>query len=715
MLKKYFEGLTTPAVVTNSAFQIIATNPLFQDAFGPGSRTKNNLIDFVKANDHGKFKEAYTKWLTPPKTAPCFVQCSMKLTTGLTEECQIFIRTFNDEENNERVYLSEFQAVAADNRIPIQENGFLNKMREICFRIDLNGILTEVNSAALETLGYSSINKILGINVLKALSLSQTTLQETKIWKQLQEGNGKVTNYESLIPTKNGGEVLLSSNIHFYYDANLNIAGFEGFATDVTDYRALIKKLTKTLSFNKSLLASIPTPLMWKNKDLVLEGCNQAFEDLTGMPWDEIKSKKIGKIWPEEFAIISEQKERIALESGTLQIIEGFIANKEKQSMAIIMVTACFRDEDGKPAGVISSFLDVTARKTVELAIKKQEEGLLRNSNRFQKIINPHLRKTVMVGNSPAVMKLYDQILMAAQTNMPVLIEGESGTGKELVANEIHRHSDRGKKPLVAINCTAIPKHLAESTFFGHTKGAFTGALQDSKGHIRSADGTSLFLDEINSIPLDMQAKLLRVIETGEVMPVGSGQVVKSNFRLITASNQNMTTLNAKGIVRSDFYYRLTVLTIKVPPLRNRKEDIPMLAYHFLTQYKQEHSSSKSFLSAKKYLTKELFQKLNAYDFPGNVRELRNILWTYFTTGKLKMQPPEPEPEESPVNDPVPSESGIPEYKASGPLKDVLATVEKDYIIRALERFRYNKTKVAGYLGVTRKTLYNKMVNYNLD
>ena len=225
-----------------------------------------------------------------------------------------------------------------------------------------------------------------------------------------------------------------------------------------------------------------------------------------------------------------------------------------------------------------------------------------------------------IVGQSPAIANLVEQIELVAPTDATALISGESGTGKELVAREIHRRSQRKDHPLVRVNCASIPKELYESEFFGHAKGAFTGALKDRAGRFQAADGGTLFLDEVGEIPLEMQSKLLRVLQEGEYERVGEETTRKVNVRVIAATNRKLAQEVEARRFRQDLYYRLNVFPIEVPPLRNRKEDIPLLATTFMA-----HVRKKLNCTGRELMQAEVL-KLQAYHWPGNVRELQNVI-----------------------------------------------------------------------------------------
>jgi transcriptional regulator with GAF, ATPase, and Fis domain len=241
---------------------------------------------------------------------------------------------------------------------------------------------------------------------------------------------------------------------------------------------------------------------------------------------------------------------------------------------------------------------------------------------------NEYLREEVqqsatfgdLIGQAPALQAITRQIELVAPTNSAVLILGESGTGKEVVAREIHRHSHRADRPLIKVNCAAVPRELYESEFFGHVKGAFTGALRDRAGRFELADGGTLFLDEIGEIPLDLQAKLLRVLQEGEIERIGEERTRRIDVRVIVATNRNLRAEAEAGRFRQDLYYRLSVFPMELPPLRKRIEDIPLLAEHFLSRLSRQLGRPRL------RLTLANVQELQGYDWPGNVRELQHAL-----------------------------------------------------------------------------------------
>jgi len=302
-----------------------------------------------------------------------------------------------------------------------------------------------------------------------------------------------------------------------------------------------------------------------------------------------------------------------------------------------------------------------------------------------------------MIGRCPAVEELRGVIRRIAPTPASVLIEGETGTGKELVAAAIHRHSGR-RGPLVAVNCVAIAPELFESELFGHTKGAFTGAHQAREGLFVAAKGGTLFLDEISEMPLPMQAKLLRVLETRRVRPVGADQEVPVDVRLVAATNRDLGEAVRRGLFREDLYFRLNVVNLKVPPLRERSADIPELLEHF------SHKLAAELGVAPYVFDGDEVARLRAYPWPGNVRELRNVVERTLLLGRT--------PWES-LGLAESGDMGTAEQPVIGfPIEWTLEEVEKHHTLRVLSGTRGNKSEAARRLGISRKTLERKLSSW---
>lgn len=310
-------------------------------------------------------------------------------------------------------------------------------------------------------------------------------------------------------------------------------------------------------------------------------------------------------------------------------------------------------------------------------------------------------------GRSQASQLLYEHIELVAQTDMSVLINGESGTGKEHVARILHEKSKRAAKPFVAIDCGALSNELAASELFGHTKGAFTGAVQDKKGQLEQADGGTIFLDEVGNLSYEVQVKLLRAIEEREIIPVGSTRAVKVNIRIVTATNESLQTAIAQEKFRADLYHRLNEFKIKTPALRERLEDLDEFVAYFIAQSNKELNKSVKGIGA------EVRKILLEYSWPGNIRELKNmmkraVLLATSDTITLKELPEEMEffVQEAQQHSPL---------TLSTDLKQSQETMEKELILKALADTHYNKSKAARLLNIDRTTLYNKLAKYNIE
>lgn len=312
-----------------------------------------------------------------------------------------------------------------------------------------------------------------------------------------------------------------------------------------------------------------------------------------------------------------------------------------------------------------------------------------------------------MIGRSPNFESLVRSARMVATTDVTVLVSGETGTGKELLAHGLYEYSPRANKPFVALNCAALPEAIAESELFGHRKGSFTGATSDHKGVLQSADHGTLFLDEVDSLSLPVQAKLLRFLECGECQQVGETKTVKVDVRIIAASNSDLLKKIDAGEFRRDLYYRLNVVPLSIPPLRERNTDIARLVNHFITKFADNHA-----IKAPK-VGRTALKAFNGYDWPGNIRELRNIcerltILLAGSTIEVDNLPPEFRTAGQPRQMRPSSIVSLPENGID------LETVEIDLINQALTRTQGNRSKSARLLGISRDTLLYRINKYGI-
>ena len=409
--------------------------------------------------------------------------------------------------------------------------------------------------------------------------------------------------------------------------------------------------------------------------------------------------------------------------------MDGYALLKEIQkkypSVYVVVITA-FGSVSGAVEAMKYGAYDFLEKpfnmSTLELSLTKiirQQEILKENIELKGRISQYAEGLDQLVGSNSKMQKLYDQIITAADTNLTVLILGETGTGKELVARSIHSRSDRRSKPFVTINCAAVPENLLESEFFGHEKGAFSGAVSQRIGKFEKAHTGTLFLDEIGDIPLDLQAKILRVLEDGKITRLGSNREIDLDFRVICATNRPIQSMIKKELFREDLFYRISVLPIIIPPLRERKDDISLLVNHFIEKH------GKKFNSPVKGVSREAMNQLMAYSWPGNVREMENVIQRAIVSCRSERIEHFPDlgrnfheaaarPVEDAAEDPtiwVDAGDGAGYHAIK---QNLIEQFERKYFEHLLRKHRGVIAEAARESGLNYKTFYLKAEKYNL-
>ncbi|MHC1725955.1 MAG: sigma-54 interaction domain-containing protein [Syntrophobacteraceae bacterium] len=369
------------------------------------------------------------------------------------------------------------------------------------------------------------------------------------------------------------------------------------------------------------------------------------------------------------------------------------LCRKDGGLICCSMSIRVIRNSSGKITHLDGFIEDVTEARLKEKRLRELSENLARENLHLRSQFKDRYCFGKIIGKSAPMQEVYEGILQAAGSDTAIILYGESGTGKELAARAIHESSRRSGKEFVPVNCGAIPEHLLESEFFGHSKGAFTGATADSRGYLDRADGGTLFLDEVGELRLDLQVKLLRAIDGGSYFSVGDSRPRKSDFRLISATNRDLRDMVRSGRMREDFFFRIDIVPIDLPPLRERREDIPFLIDHFLREFTNRESPP--------HLPGRVLESLYKYDYPGNVRELQNALRRYLATRKLDL-----------------FGRGRQDADASereGSLAEILNSHEKEIIENCLIENRWHRGRTAAALGIDRKSLYTRMKQYRLN
>lgn len=372
--------------------------------------------------------------------------------------------------------------------------------------------------------------------------------------------------------------------------------------------------------------------------------------------------------------------------------------------LKLYFMAAPIVDDRGNIIGAVETLHDLSGQLLSWDPKYGAHPALQANQLKRSALLTNNFQLGHLIGRSEPMQEVYTTIAKAAGSNANVIIYGESGTGKELVAKTIHELSSRAHRNFVAVNCSAIPETLIESEFFGYKKGAFTGAATDREGYLDRADGGTLFLDEIGDISLGMQVKLLRVLEGNGFCPVGGRETHLPDLRIIGATSRDMEELVREGKIRQDFYYRIHVIPVHLPPLRNRKDDLGLLTTHFVRNLSMGHPVPE--------LDDDFMRRLSAHHWPGNVRELQNVLHRYLTLGRLDFKP------ESQHRTPVPlppAQEKLPqEQETEGRLQNAMASFEKEQIVEVLNQTHWHRSRAAALLGISRKTLFRKMRQHGI-
>ena len=380
---------------------------------------------------------------------------------------------------------------------------------------------------------------------------------------------------------------------------------------------------------------------------------------------------------------------------------------KDVDAEALVVVMTAYSSVDSAVAALRKGAYDYVTKPFVNEDLLQSVKNALRQRELFRE--NRHLRRELdrrysfseIIGTSDALQRVFRLVEKVAATNTNILIQGESGTGKELVARAIHHNSPRADRPFVAVNCGALPETLLESELFGHVKGAFTGAVAGRPGLLRAAEGGTVFLDEIGEVSPAMQVRLLRAVQEHEVTPVGAGAAVRFDARIVCATNRDLEKEVSEGRFREDLFYRLNVIEVHLPPLRERREDIPLLVRHFVTRTAREQNQTE------KKLAPAAMSALINYAWPGNVRELQNAVERAFTLSgdeiDLDSLPPR-------VRDGAAGQFTVRDLDG---LRPTLAEIERRYILETLASVNQDKARAANILGIDLSTLYRKLKRYD--
>ena len=432
----------------------------------------------------------------------------------------------------------------------------------------------------------------------------------------------------------------------------------------------------------ESILESISDGVFTVDPDWRVTSFNRAAEEITGIPRREALGRLCSEVFKSSMCEVECALKRTRKSGKPVINKSGYIIDANGNRIPISVSTAVLYDADGKVIGGAETFRDLSEI----VALRQELQGRLHIGD--------------LVSHSRAMRPVFEMVPSLAASSTTVLIQGETGTGKELLARAIHGMSPRSLKPFVAVNCGALPDPLLESELFGYKKGAFTGAVRDKPGRFALAGDGTLFLDEMGEMSQALQVRLLRVLQEHTYEPLGATRSEKSNARILVATNRDLAAMVKRGEFRQDLYYRINVISLELPPLRKRKEDIPLLVEHFVERFNRIQKKSVA------GFTPGAYSLLMAHNWPGNVRELENIVERAFVLCSGKWVGSEHLPAEL---------TGCRSQTIEpGGIESVKRAAEGQSILGALKRNSFNRSAAASELGIHKTTLYRKMKNLNL-
>ncbi len=486
---------------------------------------------------------------------------------------------------------------------------------------------------------------------------------------------------------ENNNRHLITRTATPVYDSNNQVAGCMTILQDHSPITDLIDRVHYEERSLKIILDNLDVGILTVNRGGLVTFFNQAAEKISGYDRREILGQSCSKIFSGQQAKDVCLLQESITTGQSKSSHNGEMIDKDGMTVPIRANYMALKNEKSAIIGGLATFYDMTLVHQLDKAISNQ--------------YNFH----DMIGKDPTMQKIFEMVQVVAKSDTTVLIEGPTGTGKDLLAKVIHSTSSRAGKPMVKINCAAIPENLIESEIFGYVKGAFTGAERDKPGRFQDADGGTIFLDEIGDLPMALQAKLLRVLEDREFYPLGSRHTQKVDVRILSATNKGLERLVSEGHFRKDLFYRLNVMRIELPSLRQRMADLPLLIRHVLRQLGAAKGMSPPIIS------ESAMEILLNFDYPGNVRELENILEHALIICKDAVIQPDHLPDYVQARRSF-AETAFAELPDAPLLQN---SKERAQILTMLNKFKGHRQKAALALGMDRTTLWRKMKKYNLS
>ena len=559
-----------------------------------------------------------------------------------------------------------------------RQQTILGDIEEGYIEVDLNGTTVFCNDSFSRITGYT-VKELIGLNFREYMTESMAKAVFAAYNKVYNSGvPNRGFHYE--ITTKNGVKRIIENSISLTRDSKGHRIGFRSVVRDITDRKQTEKELEMHRSRLQAIFGSVKDAIITVDAKMVVVEANKAVENICGLAPQKITGRVFTNCSTQCNKNCHEVIKETLRSKTTIREYQIECSHSHRPQQRVVVTSSPLLNRDNKFMGSVVVIRDITRLSDLERELRERHQ--------FQKII----------GKSSKLQDLYGLLNDLANLKTTVLITGESGTGKSLVAKALHYSGNRALKPLVTVNCSVLSENLLESELFGHVKGAFTGAIKDTPGRLQTAHDGTILLDEIGDISPRIQLKLLRILEEKEFERVGESIPIKVNARVIACTNQDLKEKVRLGEFREDLYYRLKVVEVKMPSLRERVEDIPLLVEHFCNAF------NKSFQKNIQGLSDEVLNVFMNYTWQGNVRELRHSIEHAFVLCR------------GPIIslDHIPAE--IREYsRAKKWICEKRPVEEQEKIRMVLDKTDWNKTKAARLLGIDRSTLYRKIYKYGLS
>ncbi len=713
-LRALMEHANTVYAVVDAQGKTLYESPSLERVYGwkPEEIVGKSIFDLVHPDDIETATSTFGELLQNPGE-PRSIEIRYRHKDGSWRNIEVTGVNLLDNEAVGGIVLTSYDATEsrrAQEALRVSEERFrtfAEMLPEIVYEADERGRIVFTNKRAYETTGFTEEAMEAGLGIADLLTPEDRRRGAENVKRILQGEHVGLGEYTVSRSDGSTFPVLVRSERIVRDGATV---GLRGIVVDISERKDTEKALRESEELHRTLTDALPNAVTMTDLEGRITYVSRRTVEIHGV---ETAQEMLGREATDFIA--PEDRERVsasllgALEEGAIGRVECAMLRKDGSVFPGELSVAAVPDAQGKPKGFVGITRDLTERKQAEEALRKVEgrrEELVAEVAALRSELQGRYGPDSIIGQDPKMRAIYDTILAVGPTNATVLIQGETGTGKELVAKAVHYNSSRAEGAFVKVDCGALAETLLESELFGHVKGAYTGAVRDRAGRFELAHEGTLFLDEVQNLSMPLQAKLLRVVQEGRFEKVGGTNTVEVDVRVVAATNEDLQHLVSKREFRKDLYYRLNVIPIQLPPLAERRGDVPLLARRFAERFAKRHGKDVDDLSQK------ALDKLIGYEWPGNVRELENIIEqaVVFSRGRTI------EVDEIRLPDVVPGRgSGIQAATTSRPLRKALEAPEKQILLDAIARTGGNKKEAAKLLGISRSALYEKLKRHGLS